>query len=848
MTHFLPIVFALVFDGTSAPTIVYPSFMDAVRQGDIPKIVDFSPVVEKVPRRLTAALATSMYGSFDATLQRRIFPAWYCWGQQRTLALKDVPTADFVSVPSNAYMMAGNPNFFEHGASPLGEYMSASNRNFKFVGQRIWKVDALAADAIADDGFGIAKAPLDKDGDFAAHYWMDSASLSSSATYTDLFGSFTNGDPLAHAKWEDVAAINRGERAHFLFVGDYHDDGLLPSGIFGRRGYRHMRQILPEWAKQIFALDNVRTFDDVFPENAQSTSSTYRRNSHDFTYLASEGSLTSFRDTSVDYKTPRSARIRLEPFGLLNSVASLCDTAFLGTDVATWENQMCSSPASDGTPAVNSHDWVSHPLPRYLYRRVKFNGSSSGSVTLPEVQGKIKQWLMSFEGGDDHPASRFYFVPDGWTTPGDEKLSSMTLSGEIKSVTTQVVETVTAGWRDTGGSVNMGGSCFVNVYGGCLRSVYKPTEVPALFPNPIPPGSAAESATWVLTSDYSGRFNELWVYIEPGIIDLPDGTRGPDPNAVIDGFTKVTVGYYYVTLDPSKEVVTDGLALCDVGNMEMFMSAGMEYEGVVPDEVCPFAGPTFLDDAAHGTVEDKTEIEEFANSRSLLPVTFSQELYKAGIVSTRAFSYTAVGVSTNAAIVKSVSEGSGFNATAGIQAGDPGQNRWTSVYTRYAAPTMTARSVAAWQNIWKTFVTKRQIDEDVGKVADAFRSRLEPVTGDPAATAEFEKHALLPTMEAAKAKFGLNAKKALFKGLFKKLSEGDGVAVSFSWHPYEYTFTDGLMPDLCAQSGRGVGTFVFTILDNSSEAVDGVRSSIAVGYDKKGLPFADWQFPAMRKQ
>ncbi len=792
MSAALSILLAVSFTIGPANTIKYPEWaVDPVTAKYIPyPLFDAHDASTGgwLSGRITDKLGTAMFGSLDAILQRRIIPCWYPWGMGRTLTVDAVCSADFMQpVPSKAKDPAGfeeficnrltSPLFFATSydryvaaatagddyewPDPLGIYSYATNRDFSKKSTRISAANAAADYAITNEMVGLV-ASLDVTGDSAAHYWVNPASLEG-LTSTD-FAFYA----LPHDGWE---------KQILLFLGDYATTNYLPPGLFSRSAYQDLRDLNPSWSRKFYASKGYPTFRDIFTEERERLGG---RITNCVSSLINGGhGVGLIKNTYRKNPTPR---IVLDRFALLNSAASLCQTAFLGTRVCAASQLEPYSWYSKTTT------YPTQPVPDFKFLANEYSGHLIYSNDFPTTV----KFVPSIDSAK----------PEAWTAQFDVssmlssvKGSDIAFKTADLDVSTGIVHSVTAAWYDETAYAAL--RTWVRF--DLKRSNFTVT-VPTthLLDNPFADDPAAAQWNWTLDTIVGTGGEVSWI-LNPA-----------EPGAVFsDGSTSKVIGHGVLSFKDTETVP-----------LTFQFSWRLGFKGRdLPHAICPFIGPTCL--------ETPLSSASLAASNSVMSVTYAPQVYAAGLVETWIDAYTSVGLSAHRDdAVKCHDEGA-FDILSSID-----DRTW--VYSKYAAAPYHVGSTVGWQNAWKNIYTPGQIENDVTECVGHLNLN---VASSSAATETY-----YPSMATCLAGYGGDATaEASFAKVKAKLAgSGEGVfPASFSITPRSITITNGEIPyDFVC------GSLALTI--NIPVAVDDARrSSVAVGYQRQGLPFAKWKFPAM---
>lgn len=780
----------------SGKTIKYPSTLSTavVREKDIPYPKTTAAVSPYdggwTSGRLTDRLGFAMYGSFDAILQRYIFPRWYNWGAQKALAVGDVCSYDFfpatnMTIKGRSYLnRQGSPFFFslppttttaldnlnEVDVSPsLGYFNNGASRDFSAKGVRIWVADDLAYCAITNSVYGLSSS-WDLSGDACAHYWLAPESVASSlVTSTELLE-----DPLGSAPWASQ---------FFLFLGDYNQSDIFP-GTFSRIGYTELKDIHPSWALSYYENKGYESFATLFADY------TLAKRTKD-----SIGTLLNGGDGAQWLKgvaaKPKTKRITLDRFALLNSAASLCQTAFLGTKTAKWEQ--ISESASIGQPL-----YPTQPCADIRYKSVVYQGtlSSSNSVEVnltPLYNEEYATWGLR---GD--LASAIQSLVSG----------GMDFDGEITSVYTQYVSSVSAGWYDKTAKAGIFGSVAMGVSLADIAIEYPPAGISW---NPFDNEPEAKKGTWVLDATVMDK--TVFLQIIPAKVVDDEGNLVDDPKSVFaDGSTTRSLCHGHFKFRDGTNV-----------QFPLDVNISIAFKGREVLDVCDFYGPTFMETGGLDAIDSTYD-------KSLLPVTFAQQLYSAGIVKTALPAYQTVGVAAGLSAAAAVAENGDFSGDALEK----------YVYSRYVPPTIKFGSKVGWEGGWRAFITKSDIDTTFEDGVAKFMTNQQT----------FDKSIFLythdPTRKAALDGYSNDAKNLFTQKLIGAFSSPSAT----DFYPAEYVFYPGAVQVITDGEIPGdyfLGTVVvYVYFAPITDGLDDIkRSSLAVTYDKKALPLAFWNFPAM---
>lgn len=804
MTATIPVLLAVSLTIGSGSTIKYPAWaVDPVPTNCIPyPLSDVSTNAATggwTSGRVTDKLGTAMYGSLDAILQRRIFPCWYPWGPWRKLTLDEVCSTDFLpSIPTNSasesknlatrttstlYFNPGGEDLYNlsRGKSvrlkdPIGVYTYATNRDFSGKSVRLYTANAAADYAITNDAIGLGVS-FDKSGSYAARYWMDPASL------TGLTSTDFSADPIPHDGWDSEL---------FLFLGDYVQTSFFPASLFSRSAYSDMRGITPSWAKEYYAAKGLTSLDAVFSQSRQTDGGRIKES---ISSLINGGKgVGLIKDVYNRSPTPR---VVLDRFALLNSAASLCQTAFLGTETTSgrWLDDKDSSYLY-GTPPV--------PLVNF-YRK-----SYSGSLI----------YTNSFPANVEFVPSADTTHPNDWTAKFDVnamisaagvKGSDITFRTDSLTVTTNRSQNVAAAWYDKTAYVSLSARQTFDLKRSNF-TVTIPTD--GLLHNPFENDPEAAKGTWRLKTIVGERGDVTW-HLIPDYIQTDDGWV-PDPKAVFsDGSTTKQIGQGTLSFK-------DGMTKVP---MEFRFTWRLDFKGVeLPDSVVPYIGPTVYETP----LADPYGAYWNLSTNTIMSVTYAPQLYAADIVETWIDAYTTVGLSAKTNDVSECANNGYFGFTDGVYGR-------TGVYSKYTAAPYRIGSTVGWQSMWMSLYDCSEIKADVKECVGKFKGGL----GGSGASLD----TYYPDMQTCLAGYGedstAEASFAKIQAEIAKQDEGHTPA-DFSITPRAYTgITNGEIPYdwVC-------GSITLTI-NIPVDADNARRSSIAVGHVRKGLPFAEFKFPAM---
>lgn len=802
MISAITLLFAISTTIGPANTVKYPEWaVDPVKEKYIPY-----PLFDAYDAstggwtsgRITDSLGTAMYASLDAILQRRILPFWYPWGPWRNLTVDAVCSTDFMPDLS-AYaantealvMRATSPLYFDlsvsqissamRGTLPeiddsLGIYAYATNRDFSAHSRRIYAANAAADYAVTNDMVGLA-ASFDKSGSSAAHYWMNPASLAG-LTSTEFAEA-----PLPHAGWTTNL---------FLFVGDYAQTNFFPASLFARDGYAEMRGIHPEWARKYYASKGYAdTFDSIFSEDAQRTGG---RTTNSVSTLINGGRGVGLIKNV--YRRKPTPRIALDRFALLNSAASLCQTAFLGTKTA----------GADGSNPLFT--WGGSLYPTAPVPRFAFTNSTAYHGTL--IYTNRLSTTVNFVPSADPT------TPENWTAQFDVdamfaaaqiSASDITFKTEDLTVVTAATEKVYAAWHDNTASASLSAATMFDLKRSNFTVTFPTT---GLLDNPFADDPDAAKGTWRLDTIVGEKGDVTWS-LSPDMIQV-DGGWVPDPKAVFaDGSTSKQIGQGRLSFK-------DGMANVP---MDFHFTWWLNFNGRgLPKTVAPFVGPTYHD--------RKTPLDDndFSWKNTLMSVTYSPELYAAGIVETWIDAYTTVGLSAHHEDVVNLLTLGTLDFTDGI-------DERTGVFSKYTAAKYRIGSTAGWQGTWMSIYSPSEMESEIDECIDYLKM---DITDSGAAIATYH-----PTLETCLAGYG-SAAEAAFTEVKRLLADGaDGVyPASFTITPRAYAgIVNGEIPYDWTCGSITLEISIPVTAENAR------RSSVAVAYEKQGLPFAKFDFPAM---
>lgn len=811
MISAITLLFAISTTIGPANTVKYPEWaVDPVKEKYIPY-----PLFDAYDAstggwtsgRITDSLGTAMYASLDAILQRRIFPFWYPWGAWRNLTVDAVCSTDFMPfVPSSTKARYEFSELFSNRSTttlfftesfewylsatasrdqdiypddPLGIYTYATNRDFSAHGRRIYAANAAADYAVTNGMVGLV-ASLDKSGTSAAHYWMN----------PDTLGGLTSTefaiDPLPHAGWDSNGL--------FLFLGDYATTNYFPANIFSRSAYSDMRGVNPSWARKFHSAKNLDNFYRVFSEERERSGG---RSTNSISTLINGGRGVGLIKNV--YRRKPTPRIVLDRFALLNSAASLCQTAFLGTKVCDASQMAAYMPMDYGKTL-----FPTQPVPAF---RFKSNASAfSGSLV----------YTNTFPTNVKFAPSTDSTTPEKWTAKFD--VNAMIDAAQVQgkdivfktdslSVTTGCVSSVSAAWYDETVYASLSTSQSFDL----LRSNFTVTvPTTGILDNPFENDPDAAKGKWRLDTIVGEKGDVTWI-LSADMIQV-DGEWVPDPKAVFaDGSTSKTIGEGTLSFEDDMTSVL----------MDFHFTWRLDFNGRdLPDSVMPYIGPTCHDASA----------DAGNTTNTVMSLTYAPQLYEAGLVETWIDAYTTVGVSANRDDVVGVLENGVFDFLSGF-----GNDR-AKAYSKYTTAPYRIGSTAGWRGTWMSLYdfaeVGNEIDECIGYLLmDATGSRLEMET-------------YLPTLKTCLAGYGESSKtEANFAKVKNMLasSTNEGIypaSLSITARPYTGIVNGEIPYDWTC------GSISLTI--NIPVTVDDARrSSVAVAYEKQGLPFAEFKFPAM---
>ena len=569
--------------------------------------------------------------------------------------------------------------------------------------------------------------------------------------------------------------------------------GFFPTRTFNRLGYAELRDIHPGWATSYYTAKGYKCFADIFSDSLQSQGG--GRITESVSALINGGVGTAWLNGV--YKKPQTSRITIDRFALVNSAASLCQTAFLGTQTADWGQLLWY----DADPL-----FPTQPCALFNYSSIVYSGFLKATNTIPVYVSAVR-------------------IGDGsslqWKLVGDlssalDRLTSadLSFSGGITSVVTQNCSSVSVGWYDETASAGISGKFEAGIALSDIAIEYPLTG----FPDPFENDPAAAEGQWKLVSTVMGEDQLIIIGIEPAEIWIDDDHWGPDPKAVFaDGSTSKTLAQGYIR-------PRDGMG--DV--LDLYMSVDLAFKGREFVAPCPWMGPTQGKDPEYDG--------SGKNDHCLLPVTFNQQLYSAGLVRTALPSYTSVGVQANLAAAASVADSNLFEFPSTLETD-------AAVYTKYAPAPMKFGSKVGWENGWRSFVEKADVDADIAAcIAESMKGSQ---TFDPTKFL----HTYDPTSAAALGGYGSNkhALDTMMSSLRSSFATDDATTaeiVQGTFQPNSYeSITDGVIP---ADYHLGIVTFHVRFAPDKDKLSDVRRSSYAAAWDKKALPLAYWNFPAMK--
>lgn len=230
-------------------------------------------------------------------------------------------------------------------------------------------------------------------------------------------------------------------------------------------------------------------------------------------------------------------------------------------------------------------------------------------------------------------------------------------------------------------------------------------------------------------------------------------------------------------------------------------------------------------------------------------MTFHHELYSAGVVKTRINSFTTVGIATNASIVSSVANGGDFAVEASYNAGESMNDVY--VLTRYRTERNNISSPGSWYSVWNSTYSMLDITNDIANVVTEFKDKHSPtvaLSGSDEAYRHLFTRFLKPTPDDAKT-LGARAKKVVFDKAWKRCTSNryPTNVVDGAYTPIEISIDRFDVGDSYTNvvAYGTIGSFSFNFGSAENLKDDEKRSSLAVGYEKRALPFAYWNFPSM---
>lgn len=748
------------------------------------------------PVRLTGDHLGSMYGTLNGLLQRNFFTSWNesLPTNHAALSASDLPTADL----DFGRFWNRDQNYWAYfAASRLGDYTNPTNRDFSADGIRVWRGAEILKDFFARFI-----------GDWATVnpcYWL---AVLPGAANMDRPKSQSDAESVAGFVVDDLAAqYSFSAPSSPLFLGDLAFRSLTGSWTkFSFDGYPELLDkdfgLLPKWAVKNLEYKGLPDFTAQFPDVAAGGRSPDGSSRGTSWGSAADAFLGDGALASLDLATRGqtvSPRVWWGQFALANFLLSLTRTAFLGMRQADWAQQMVKfSPYS-------RDKW--YPCPSVRYSRQPFSGKYSDSKTAL-VGGIVYNGFT--------PGSGHHFTID-WSEVNagvEAETASEEVSVDLGSP--QNCPYVAAGWYDTDGSVDytVQSSVSVNYPDGLYQDPYD-----AQPDDPFAADPAALGMQWSI----EGRaFDPDTGKIELWIVPGDDSARFSDGDSA-----KLWRRMRY----RGGEIPTSGT---------LYQSRRLAFAGSVPAGRHPFTGPTYREAGSQGDGQP--------DDKSLWPMTFHHELYSAGVVKTRINSFTTAGVSANSAAAQAVGGGAEFPEAQSYAAATGVDG--VKILTRYKTERSNISSPGAWYSEWNSVYSITDITNDINSIAVQFREKYAQQTGEASSDEVWREYFLklnLPTVDDAK-DVKTRAKKFVFDNAWTRCTSNryptnvvDGAFMP-GYTAITFDVGDGYT-NVVANGSVGAFSFYFGSSEKLKDAER--RHSIAVGYEKRALPFAYWNFPSM---
>ena len=771
--------------------------------------------------RLSVNHLGAMYGTLNGYLQRRFFPRW---NESIPPDLADLTADDLPTCPFNAegfgYDRKYHYPYFWAWLVPgnLGDYANPTNRDFSGDSLRFYRGAEFLDKDFSAKTASLVTGSFDVWSD-VRRYWL--AVLPDGVANFDTpktqASSSSVEDSIAGFVVDDCAAqLSFSGESSPLFLGDLAFRSLLGSATpFSYHGYRELLDkdtgLLPEWAVKNLGYKGLPDFSLQYGDAASGGASpdgSSRSGASAADAFLGEGAWAGI--DMADVSRVVSPRVWWGQFALANFVLSLMKVQFLGMAQADWASQMCPS-------SYAMEHWNSCPSVRYS--RQTFSGSYRDNKTAA---------CGGFTYNGFIPGSGFHFSVDWSEVNSAVDYETAAEETSLDPGEPQNCKSVAAGWYDTGGSVSYTVTTSMGVY-------YPDSLIddPSVV-QPDNPFAGEPESVFAMQWCVEGRYfnadtGQLVLYVVPGT----DSLGNPLPGVQFsDGSTERL--WRYTLLRSS------GVSLPVAGFLSQ--SRKVSFKGSVPAARHAFIGPSHKESGAQKEPDQPDD-------KSLWPMTFHHELYSAGVVKTRINSFTTVGISANPAAAQSVAAGGEFpeaEAYASL-AGVNGVN----ILMRHKTERNNISSPGAWYSAWNSVCDMTSITNDIAAITARWREAYASQTGSSASSDEAEREwALqlnLPTVDAAK-DVSDRAKKQLFDDAWKRCTLNRHSA---------YLVDGGFMSGFTGVSfdiGEGytnmvvngsVGAFSFSFGDSEKLKDTERRSSITVGYEKRSLPFAYWNFPSI---
>lgn len=772
--------------------------------------------------RLSVNHLGAMYGTLNGLLQRSFFPRW---NESIPADMADLTADDLPTYPFNkegfgydkrhkgyyvwAYLVPGN----------LGYYANPTNRDFFGDSLRFYRGAEFLDKVFSTETASLVLGSLDVWSD-VRRYWLavlpgvDNFDFPRMQTnfggIEDYIAGFVVDDCAAHFSFSGEASP--------LFLGDLAFRPLLGDATpFSYHGYKELLDkdtgLLPEWAVKNLGYKGLPDFSLQYGDAAAGGASpdgSTRGKAYASAADAFLGEGAWAGLDMADVSRVVSPRVWWGQFALANFVLSLMKVQFLGMKQADWQSQMYA-------PFSRSKDkWYSCPTVRYS--RQPFSGSYRDNKTAA---------CGGFTYNGYVPGSGFHFSAD-WSEVNsavDNQTAAEETSLDLGDP--QNCKFVAAGWCDTAGSVNYSVQTSLGVYYPDSL-VLDPSVV-----QPDDPFAGEPAETFAMQWYVEGRYfnadtGQLVLYVVPGTDSL--GNRLPGVQ-FSDGSTEKP--WKYMLLRSS------GVGLPVTGLLTQ--NRKVSFTGSVPAARHAFTGPSHKESGSQGADQP--------DDKSLWPMTFHHELYSAGVVKTRINSFTTVGISANPSAAQAVAGGGEF-PEAQAYANLDGVNG-VKILMRHKTERNNISSPGAWYSAWNSVYDMTSITNDITAIITRWREVYASQIGISASGDEAEREWQLrlnhPTIDAAK-DVSDRAKKQLFDDAWKRCTSSrrsaylvDGAFMS-GFTGIDFDIGEGYTNVVVNGS---VGAFQFNFGDSEDLKEDERRTSIAVGYEKRCLPFAYWNFPSI---